>query len=103
MKPFPWIVPKTVGRAFLFHPHNAFFGRCSMLVLSLLSLVLASLSAFLCLNVQEDALRASLGCVAVLSILITLFFAPWILKLTLVAVPFGLERFYRFSQSSPLD
>jgi hypothetical protein len=74
-----------------------------MLVLSLLSLVLASLSAFLCITIQEDVVRASLGCVAVLSILVTLFFAPWALKLTLAAVPFGLERFYRFSQPSSID
>jgi hypothetical protein len=74
-----------------------------MLVLSLASLVLASLSAFLCLNVQEDVVRASLACVTIVSILVTLFFAPWALKLSLVAVPFAVERFYRFSQPSSFD
>ncbi|MEB3227697.1 MAG: riboflavin synthase subunit alpha [Synechocystis sp.] len=61
------------------------------------------MSAFLYLNIQEEAIRASLGCVAILSILVTLFLGPWALKLTLVAVPFGLERFYRFSQPSSID
>ncbi|MFN9176152.1 MAG: riboflavin synthase subunit alpha [Synechocystis sp.] len=64
---------------------------------------MASLSAFLCINIREDVIRASLGCVAILSILVTLFFAPWALKLTLAAVPFGIERFYRFSQASSID
>ncbi|MBE9203273.1 riboflavin synthase subunit alpha [Synechocystis sp. PCC 7339] len=74
-----------------------------MLVLSILSLALASFSAILCFTVQEDVIRASLGCVAVLSILVTLFFAPWALKLTLAAVPFGVERFYRLSQNAPME
>ena len=74
-----------------------------MLLLSLASLVLASLSAILCFSIREDAVRATLGCVAVLSLLITLCFGPWILKLSLVAVPFAVERFYRFNQSSFLD
>lgn len=74
-----------------------------MLVLSLFSLALASLSTVLCFTVQEDVVRASLACVAVLSIVATLFFAPWALKLTLMAVPFGLERFYRLNQNAPMD
>ncbi len=74
-----------------------------MLVLSILSLVIASLSAILCFTVQEDVVRASLGCVTVLSVLLTLFFAPWALKLSLAAVPFGLERFYRLGQNTPID
>jgi hypothetical protein len=68
-----------------------------MLVISILSLVLASLSAIFFFMVEDDVVRASLGCVAVLSILVTLFSAPWALKLTLAAVPFGVERFYRLS------
>lgn len=74
-----------------------------MLALSLLSLGLASLSAFLCFTVQEDVIRASFGCLTILSVLITLFFAPWALKLTLAAVPFGVERFYRLTQNAPAE
>lgn len=87
--------------AVLVAPHTQ--THCFMLVLSILSLALASFSAFLCFTVQEDVVRASLGCVAVLSILVTLFFAPWALKLSLAAVPFGVERFYRMNQNTPLD
>lgn len=74
-----------------------------MLLISLVSLAIASLSAFVCINVQEDVVRAALACVSVLSILLTLFCAPWPLKLTLFTVPLVVERFYRWSSEQSLD
>ncbi|BFM39961.1 riboflavin synthase subunit alpha [Synechocystis sp. LKSZ1] len=74
-----------------------------MVVLSLVSLVVAFLSAAFCLNIREEVVRAALGCVAILSLLLTLVCAPWALKLTLIAIPIGLERFYHWSSPHPLD
>ncbi len=64
-----------------------------MLVASLITLGIASMSAFLSLNLQEDIVKVSMGCLALLSLLVTLILAPWILKLSLVAVPLYFERF----------
>ncbi|HAC65849.1 MAG TPA: riboflavin synthase subunit alpha [Cyanothece sp. UBA12306] len=58
-----------------------------MLMLSLITLLIASVSAFVSLNVQEEVLKAAMGCSAILSCLLTLVFAPWIIKLAIVAIP----------------
>jgi hypothetical protein len=58
-----------------------------MFLLSLTTLAVASLSAFLSLNTQEDVFKAAMGCTAIISFLLTLFIAPWALKLSIVAVP----------------
>jgi hypothetical protein len=62
---------------------------------SLLTLGVASLAGFFFLNVQEDAVKVGLGCLAVTCVLITLFCAPWSLKLVLAAIPFIAEWVYR--------
>ncbi|ACK65289.1 hypothetical protein PCC8801_1223 [Rippkaea orientalis PCC 8801] len=58
-----------------------------MLILSLMTLAIASGSAFVSLNVKEEVIKAAMGCTAVLSFLLTLICAPWLLKLTIVAIP----------------
>ncbi|MDJ0845691.1 riboflavin synthase subunit alpha [Crocosphaera sp.] len=63
-----------------------------MLIISLITLAIASVSAFLSLNLKEDVVRASMACVAVLSSLLTLIFAPWVLKLSIVAIPLVIDR-----------
>ncbi|MGB5594716.1 MAG: riboflavin synthase subunit alpha [Crocosphaera sp.] len=63
-----------------------------MLIISLITLAIASVSAFLSLNLREDVVKVSMGCVAVLSSLLTLLVAPWALKLSLVAIPIVLDR-----------
>lgn len=65
-----------------------------MLLFSLMTLAIASVSGFLCLTIQEEVIRACLGCFAIIAVLLTLFYAPWALKLTLIAIPFGFERLY---------
>jgi hypothetical protein len=65
-----------------------------MLVLSLVSLAIASISTFIFLNVQEDVIRPCFAVTAALALLLTLCLAPWALKLTLVAIPITLERLY---------
>ncbi|MDJ0599420.1 MAG: riboflavin synthase subunit alpha [Crocosphaera sp.] len=63
-----------------------------MLIISLITLAIASVSAFLSLNLKEDVVKVSMGCVAVLSSLLTLIFAPWALKLSIVAIPLVIDR-----------
>ncbi|MDJ0508807.1 MAG: riboflavin synthase subunit alpha [Crocosphaera sp.] len=63
-----------------------------MLIISLITLGIASVSAFLSFNLKEDVVKAALGCVAVLSSLLTLLFAPWALKLSIVAIPLLLDK-----------
>ncbi len=63
-----------------------------MLIISLITLAIASVSAFLSLNLKEDVVKVSMGCVAVLSSLLTLIFAPWILKLSIVGIPLVIDR-----------
>lgn len=63
-----------------------------MLLISLITLAIASVSAFLSLNMREEVVKVAMGCVAILSSLLTLLFAPWILKLAIVAVPLIIDR-----------
>ncbi|MFM7382005.1 MAG: riboflavin synthase subunit alpha [Microcystaceae cyanobacterium] len=70
-----------------------------MLLFSLATLAIASISGFLCLTIQEDVVRPCLGFLAAFSVLLTLFCAPWALKLTLLALPIGFERLYLKSPS----
>ncbi|MEB3192386.1 MAG: riboflavin synthase subunit alpha [Snowella sp.] len=65
-----------------------------MLVLSLVSLAIASISIFIFLNVQEDVVRPCFAVTAAFALFLTLCLAPWALKLTLVAIPIALERLY---------
>ncbi|MDJ0581494.1 riboflavin synthase subunit alpha [Crocosphaera sp.] len=63
-----------------------------MLIISLITLVIASVSAFLSVNLQEDVVKVSMGCVALLSALLTLICAPWVLKLSIIAIPLLIDR-----------
>ncbi|MEA5512299.1 riboflavin synthase subunit alpha [Crocosphaera sp. UHCC 0190] len=63
-----------------------------MLTISLITLTIASLSAFLSLNITEDVAKVAMGCIALLSFLLTLLFAPWPLKLSIVAIPLIIDR-----------
>ncbi|MEL4894028.1 riboflavin synthase subunit alpha [Crocosphaera sp. Alani8] len=73
-----------------------------MLVISLITLAIASVSAFLSISLKEDVVKVSMGCVAVLSSLLTLIFAPWVLKLSIVAIPLVIDRVNRLTtEESP--
>ncbi|MEM1366965.1 MAG: riboflavin synthase subunit alpha [Cyanobacteria bacterium P01_H01_bin.15] len=62
-----------------------------MLVLSIFSLVVATVATLGSLKTQEDVVRPVLGVIAVLAIVVTLCCAPWVMKLSLLALPFVLE------------
>lgn len=74
-----------------------------MLVLSLITLLVASVSTFLSLNTQEDVFKAAMGCSAVISLLLTLFFAPWVLKLAIIAIPLVIDKFNDLSTERSLN
>jgi hypothetical protein len=57
-----------------------------MLVISLITLAIASLSAFVSLNMEEEVFSVGIKCIALLSLFLTLLLAPWVIKLTLVAI-----------------
>lgn len=68
-----------------------------MLIISLVILLVASVSAFLSLNSQEEIVKVSTGFVAVLCLFLTLLVAPWLLKLSIVAIPLLLDRLNHWS------
>jgi hypothetical protein len=68
-----------------------------MLVLSLVTLTIASLSAFLSLKTQEDVVKAAMACTAIIAIFLTLVLAPWLLKLTIVAIPVAIGKLNNWS------
>lgn len=70
-----------------------------MLVPSLVSLVVATTAAWVSANTKEDVIQAAMALTALLGGLLTLFFAPWLLKLLIVAIPLLLERMGVFSKS----
>ena len=58
-----------------------------MLVPSLMTLGIASAAACLSVNSQEEVVKVAMAFTAVLSLLLTLVFAPWIVKVVVVAIP----------------
>ncbi len=71
-----------------------------MFMISLLTLLIASLSALLCANTREDVFRAAMGCVSLLFAFVTLVIAPWGLKLLLIAIPLIVEAVSRRSAAN---
>jgi hypothetical protein len=63
-----------------------------MIIPSLMSLVIATVAAWLSLNTKEEVVQAAMGLTALFSCLLALFFAPWIFKVLVVGVPLLLER-----------
>jgi hypothetical protein len=57
-----------------------------MFVLSLITLTIAAASALLSVNIKEEVVRAAMGCIALISVFLTLVFAPWGVKLLIVAI-----------------
>lgn len=63
-----------------------------MLIFSLVTLSIASLAAFLSFSSKEEIFRVAMGCIALVCVFLTLFIAPWALKLTLIIIPVIWER-----------
>jgi hypothetical protein len=69
-----------------------------MLVPTVLSLSVTTVATCLSINTQEEVVKAAMACLAVLGLVATLFFAPWIVKLIVMIVPFALEKLNIWSQ-----
>ena len=63
-----------------------------MLVFSLISLAIATVTACLSVNSQEEVVKAAMAFAALLASLLTLLLAPWILKLMIVLAPVMLDK-----------
>ncbi len=58
-----------------------------MFLFSILTLVISILATMLSITTTEEVFKAAMAATAILSMLLTLIFAPWLLKLTLVIIP----------------
>lgn len=59
-----------------------------MLVPSLISLAIASLAFCLSVNTSEEVVKVAAAVLAALCVILSLIFAPWMVKLALLAIPF---------------
>ncbi len=55
-----------------------------MLVASLVTLAVAAVATFFSINTNEEVFKVAMGFTAALAALLTLIFAPWIMKLVIV-------------------
>lgn len=58
-----------------------------MLVSSLMTLVIASVAVFFSMNTSEEIVRVATAFVAGLCLFFSLFFAPVVIKLVVIAIP----------------
>jgi len=70
-----------------------------MFIASLMSLTIATLTAWVSFNTEEEVVQTALGLVSLLSILLSLFFAPWIIKILVVGIALLVERI-KYSSAS---
>ena len=68
-----------------------------MLALSLGTLFVAAIALFISFNIDDDVFKAAIRFTSVTFSLVTLFCAPWILKLSLVAVSLAIASLSTWS------
>ena len=68
-----------------------------MLALSLGTLSVAAIALFISFNINDDVFKAAIRFTSVAFSLVTLFCAPWILKLSLVAVSLAIASLSSWS------
>ncbi len=61
-----------------------------MLTLSLVTLMITAIAFFISIKINDDVFKAGMRFTAVIFSLVTLFCAPWILKLGLIAIPLAI-------------
>lgn len=59
-----------------------------MLALSLITLSVTAIAIYIGSKIKDDVFKAGMSFTAIAFMLVTLICAPWILKLSLVAIPF---------------
>ena len=68
-----------------------------MLNLSLVTLLAAAIALYISSKINDDVFKAGMRFTSLTFSLVTLFCAPWILKLTLVAIPMAIASLNSFS------
>ncbi|MEL6928938.1 MAG: hypothetical protein AAFO95_09905 [Cyanobacteria bacterium J06600_6] len=68
-----------------------------MLTLSLVTLFIAIATLYVSSKISDDVFKAGMRFTSLTFSLVTLFCAPWILKLSLVAVPLAIASLNSFS------
>ncbi|MEL6581557.1 MAG: hypothetical protein AAFO76_13045 [Cyanobacteria bacterium J06607_15] len=68
-----------------------------MLTLSLVTLSIAAIALYVSSKISDDVFKAAMRFTSLTFSLVTLFCAPWILKLSLVAVPLAIASLNSFS------
>jgi hypothetical protein len=63
-----------------------------MFVPSLMTLGMASVAFFLSINSKEEIVKVAMASVALICLVLALVFAPWIVKLVIMAIPLILEK-----------
>jgi hypothetical protein len=71
-----------------------------MLVPSLTTLVIASVAVFFSLNTSEEIVKVATAFVAGLCLFFSLFFAPVVIKLVIIAVPLLGKRLQTIDQNN---
>lgn len=74
-----------------------------MLVLSLITLAVASVATFVSFNTREEVVKTAMGFTAVIFSFLTLLLAPWALKLAIVAIPLALDRINNWSTEKSIN
>ncbi|USR91448.1 hypothetical protein NEA10_01570 [Phormidium yuhuli AB48] len=69
-----------------------------MLVACLVALACAVACLFLSVNTREEIVKVAAMGLAGLCALVSLYFAPWIVKLMILALPFLWERFSKLGR-----
>ncbi len=69
-----------------------------MLVLSLITLALATIAAYLSIKTQEEIFKVGMAGTSLISGLLTLWFAPWELKVLIVIIPLVLDKIFSKSR-----
>lgn len=68
-----------------------------MLTLSLVTLFIAMTALYISSKISDDVFKAGMRFTSLTFSLVTLFCAPWILKLSLVAIPLAIVSLNTFS------
>lgn len=68
-----------------------------MLLVSIISLILAAVSVLLSITTQDEICKVSMLFISGFLILLALIFAPVVIKLVIVIIPFILDKFNYWS------
>lgn len=76
-----------IENGYKYHSTSKIREKKQMLALSLVTLLVAAIALYISYKIQDDVFRAATRFTSLTFSLVTLFCAPWILKLCLVVIP----------------